>query len=184
MKEHFGLREAFHGYPLIQFLIKARIYRLSMMPLTLCQCRCIFGGVVSSGAAFRASGNFWGFQSKQNSKPKKQDCMQTYILLMIDNSVIQINSIPAYFQLTNIISKVIIMNKIHYIYKYYKLKYGIFIDSLLTTTHNVQRPSYKYASCEHKFMEVVYRTRRPQQYRGRNFKWDHSLIFTLLGRFL
>ena len=29
---------------------------------------------------------------------------------------------------------VIIMNKIHYIYKYENLKYGLFIDSLITAT--------------------------------------------------
>ena len=31
-------------------------------------------------------------------------------------------------------TKVIITNKIHYIYKYDKLKYGLFVDSSLTAT--------------------------------------------------
>ena len=34
--------------------------------------------------------------SKQNSKPQKQDCMQTYFLLTIDNSVRQLSSITKY----------------------------------------------------------------------------------------
>ena len=35
MREHFVLREAFHGYPLIEVLIKARGYRLSMVYFAL-----------------------------------------------------------------------------------------------------------------------------------------------------
>ena len=34
----------------------------------------------------------------------------------------------------NINNILIIINKIHYIYKYYKLQYGLFIDSLITAT--------------------------------------------------
>ena len=70
--------------------------------------------------------------SKQNSKPKKQDCMQTYFLLTIGIFVWQLAYIPAYFYFAVIRNMILIMNKIHYIYKYNKLKYGLFIDSLLT----------------------------------------------------
>ena len=35
MTYHFGLREKFHGYPLIDVLIKARRYRLSMLIFVL-----------------------------------------------------------------------------------------------------------------------------------------------------
>ena len=42
---------------------------------------------------------FWGFFSKQNSKIKKWDCMQTYILFSIENSVCRVDCIPAYFYL-------------------------------------------------------------------------------------
>ena len=53
---------------------------------------------------------------------------------MIDNSVCQLSEIPAYFYFMNINTMVIIMNNIQCSYKYYKLKYGLFIDSLLTAT--------------------------------------------------
>ena len=35
MREHFVIREAFHGYPLIEVLIMERGYRLSMVPFVL-----------------------------------------------------------------------------------------------------------------------------------------------------
>ena len=70
--------------------------------------------------------------SKQNSKSKKQDCIQTYLLLTIDNSVCQLAQSPTYFYSMMIHTMIIMMNKIHYIYKNDKLKYGLFIDSLLT----------------------------------------------------
>ena len=62
------------------------------------------------------------------------DCMQTYIFLIIDNSVCQLAQIPAYFYFLWIDTMVIIMNNLHYIYEYEKLKYGIFIASLLSAT--------------------------------------------------
>ena len=76
--------------------------------------------------------------SKQNSEHKKQDCIQTYFLLKLDNSVRQLALSPAYIYFIMIHNMVIIMNNINYIYKYEKLKYGVFIFSLLTAT------SYKY----------------------------------------
>ena len=75
---------------------------------------------------------FSGFLSKQNSKPKKQDCMQTYIFLTIDNSVHQLAYRPAYFYCMQINTMVIIMNKLRYRCRYDRLKYGLFIDSSLT----------------------------------------------------
>ena len=78
--------------------------------------------------------DFSVFWSKQNTKPQKQDRMQTYILLTIDNSVRKLSLIHIYFYLIKIDTMVIIMNKLHYICKYEWLKYELFIDSSLTAT--------------------------------------------------
>ena len=80
----------------------------------------------------RMSVAFLCILSKQNSKSKKQDCMQTYFLLTIDIFVCQLAYIPAYFYFAVIHNMVLIINNNHYIYKCNKLKYGLCIDSLLT----------------------------------------------------
>ena len=51
------------------------------------------GGGVSLGVFYEGIKHlvdFLGFFSKQNSKPKKQDCMQTYVSLSIEISVRQL----------------------------------------------------------------------------------------------
>ena len=72
MRENFGIREECNGYTLIYVLIVSRGYRLSIAPfvlaLVLVYCRCIVGRVLR---AYRASGCFFGFLSKQNSKTPK-----------------------------------------------------------------------------------------------------------------
>ena len=60
--------------------------------------------------------------------------MRTYILLTIDNSVSQLSYKPTYFYFMKVDTMVIIINKLNYIYKYDKLKYGLFFDSSLTAT--------------------------------------------------
>ena len=57
--------------------------------------------------------------------------MQSYILLTIDNSVFQISLEACIIYFMMVHCMVIIMNNIHYMYKYDKLKYVIFLDSLL-----------------------------------------------------
>ena len=94
MSGHFGLREAFHRYPSIEVLIEARGYKLSMVPFVLDPLsvvhrpgRRIYGIFLR---ASRASSCFFVFFEQIKLKTKKQDCMQTYIFLSIDNFVRQL----------------------------------------------------------------------------------------------
>ena len=74
------------------------------------------------------------FFAKKTQNPNNRTACTTYILLTIDNYVCQKSYIHTYFQFMNINSMVIIMNNLHYIYEYEKLKYGLFIGSLITAT--------------------------------------------------
>ena len=53
---------------------------------------------------------------------------------MIENPACELASIPAYYNSIIIDTMVIIMYNIHYINIYYKLKFGLFLDSSLTAT--------------------------------------------------
>ena len=74
MREHFVLREAFHGYPLIEVRIMARGYRLSMVPFVLAsvsvyrQGRHIDGRVVGVSLA---PGCFFGLFEQTKLKTQK-----------------------------------------------------------------------------------------------------------------
>ena len=78
MRDLFGPRGAFHSYQWIYVLIKSRGYRLSMIPFILASEYCW-------GQCFEHL-VFFEFLMKQNLETKKQDCMQTYLFLAIDNS--------------------------------------------------------------------------------------------------
>ena len=72
MKDHFGLRGSFFGYPSIEFLIKVRGYRLLVVPFVL----------VSEyrwGYRFERLVHLSIFLIKQNSKPKNSTaCGHTF----------------------------------------------------------------------------------------------------------
>ena len=72
MREHFGLREAFHGYPLIEVFIMEIGYGLLIMPFVLASLfrrgRRILGRVLG---AFRASGCFFGGFEQTEFKTQK-----------------------------------------------------------------------------------------------------------------
>ena len=93
VREYFGPKEAFRGYPLIEVIILAIGYRLLVIPFVLssvsvcCQGQRIVWQVLG---ASRASGWSFGLFSKKTKKTQKQDCMQTYILLTIEDSVRQL----------------------------------------------------------------------------------------------
>ena len=131
--------EKFHGYLFIEVIIITRSYMLSMVHFFLDLVprwwwRRMVGQVLG---ASRASGCLFVCFEKTKQKLKKQDCIQTYFLLLIENSVRQSAQSPAYFYFMMIHTMVTIMNKIYYIYItiYEKLKYDIFLDILLTATH-------------------------------------------------
>ena len=60
--------------------------------------------------------------------------MQTYLFLTNDNAGRQLVWRPAKFYFMTINTMLIAMNKLHYIWKYDRLKYGILVDSSLTAT--------------------------------------------------
>ena len=70
--------------------------------------------------------------------------MQTYILLTVENSVHQLSYIPAYFYYIKNNTMLILMNELHYISYYERLKYGIFIDSSLTAMWYQKKYIYIY----------------------------------------
>ena len=80
MREHFGLREAFHGYPLIEFLIMEREYRLSIVTffidLVSRQGRHILMQVIG---ASQASGCFFIFLANKTQNLKNRTaCRPTF----------------------------------------------------------------------------------------------------------
>ena len=72
MKDHFGLRGSFFGYPSIEFLIKVRGYRLLVVPFVLVS-------EYRRGYRFERLVHFSIFLIKQNSKPKNSTaCGHTF----------------------------------------------------------------------------------------------------------
>ena len=57
MREHFGLREELHGYPLIEVIIVTRRYRLSKMPFVLVSVSFWGGSYFRAGS--RSVVNIW-----------------------------------------------------------------------------------------------------------------------------